>query len=73
MDTQVVGSRRKILNHAVCSILMECGFESCEKAALETLTELLQSRQYNYFRFTYYLKILLDSSIKYKYLIFSFA
>ncbi|EZA57137.1 Transcription initiation factor TFIID subunit [Ooceraea biroi] len=43
MDTQTFNTRRKILNHVVCSILMECGYETCEKQVLETLTEMLQS------------------------------
>ncbi|XP_011498064.1 PREDICTED: transcription initiation factor TFIID subunit 8-like isoform X2 [Ceratosolen solmsi marchali] len=43
MDVQTSSTRRKILSHAICSILTECGFESCEKGALETLTEMLQS------------------------------
>ncbi|CAL1679588.1 unnamed protein product [Lasius platythorax] len=43
MDTQTVNTRRKILNQVVCSILVECGYETCEKQALETLTEMLQS------------------------------
>ncbi|KAJ8682713.1 hypothetical protein QAD02_018505 [Eretmocerus hayati] len=43
MDVNTTSSRRKILSHAVCSILSECGFESCERAAMETLTEMLQS------------------------------
>lgn len=45
MDNQTISTRRKILNHAICSILTECGFESCERGALETLTEMLQSRK----------------------------
>lgn len=45
MDNQTTNTRRKILSHAVCSILTECGYESCEKAVLETLTEMLQSRK----------------------------
>lgn len=45
MDPQTTSTRRKILSHAVICILNELGFESCEKAALETLTEMLQSRK----------------------------
>lgn len=45
MDTENSGPRRKVLGQAVCSILTECGFESCEKMALETLTEMLQARE----------------------------
>ncbi|KAG7190045.1 hypothetical protein KM043_006193 [Ampulex compressa] len=43
MDIQVTNTRRKILNHVVCSILVECGYDACEKQTLETLTEMLQS------------------------------
>ncbi|XP_015433194.1 PREDICTED: transcription initiation factor TFIID subunit 8 [Dufourea novaeangliae] len=43
MDIQTTNTRRKILNHVVCSILVECGYDTCEKQALETLTEMLQS------------------------------
>lgn len=43
MEIQTVNTRRKILNHAVCSILMECGYENCDKQVLETLTEMMQS------------------------------
>ncbi|XP_020289478.1 transcription initiation factor TFIID subunit 8 [Pseudomyrmex gracilis] len=43
MDAQTVNTRRKILNQVVCSILVECGFDTCEKQAVETLTEMLQS------------------------------
>lgn len=40
---QTTNSRRKVLNHVVCNILVESGFDVCEKQALETLTEMLQS------------------------------
>ena len=43
MDIQTTNTRRKILNHVVCSILVECGYDTCEKQALETITEMLQS------------------------------
>ncbi|XP_011313783.1 transcription initiation factor TFIID subunit 8-like isoform X2 [Fopius arisanus] len=43
MEPQYVNSRRKILNHAVCSILVECGYETCDRQVLETLTEMIQS------------------------------
>ncbi|XP_047347231.1 transcription initiation factor TFIID subunit 8 isoform X2 [Vespa velutina] len=43
MDIQFVNTRRKILNHVICSILVECGYDTCDKQALETLTEMLQS------------------------------
>ncbi|EFN80950.1 transcription initiation factor TFIID subunit 8 [Harpegnathos saltator] len=43
MDVQTVNTRRKILSHVVCSILVECGFDACEKEVVETFTEMLQS------------------------------
>ncbi|KAG5309213.1 TAF8 factor, partial [Pseudoatta argentina] len=43
MDTQTVNTRRKILNQVISSILVECGYDTCEKQVLETLTEMLQS------------------------------
>ena len=43
MDIQTVNTRRKILNQVVSSILVECGYDTCEKQVLETLTEMLQS------------------------------
>lgn len=43
MELQTANTRRKVLNHALCSILLECGYESCEKQALESLTEMLQA------------------------------
>lgn len=43
MDAQTTNTRRKILNHAVCSMLVESGYDTCEKQPLETLTEMLQS------------------------------
>lgn len=46
MDIQTTNTRRKILNHVVCSILVESGYDTCEKQALETLTEMLQSCMY---------------------------
>ncbi|XP_034939039.1 transcription initiation factor TFIID subunit 8 [Chelonus insularis] len=42
MEVQSSNARRKILNHAVGSILAEAGFDNCEKQVLETLTEMLQ-------------------------------
>lgn len=38
-----VNARRKILNVAVSAILIETGFESADKQALETMSEMLQS------------------------------
>lgn len=35
--------RRKILQMATSTVLMESGFDSVEKDALETVTEMLQS------------------------------
>ncbi|KYM96151.1 PREDICTED: transcription initiation factor TFIID subunit 8 [Cyphomyrmex costatus] len=43
MDIQTVNTRRKILSQVVSSILVECGYDTCEKLVLETLTEMLQS------------------------------
>lgn len=43
MDVQTVNTRRKILSHVVCNILVECGLDACEKEVVETLTEMLQS------------------------------
>ncbi|XP_012284344.1 transcription initiation factor TFIID subunit 8-like [Orussus abietinus] len=43
MEAQTINTRRKIINHVVCSILVESGFETCEKQALECLTEMIQS------------------------------
>ncbi|XP_043271771.1 transcription initiation factor TFIID subunit 8-like [Venturia canescens] len=43
MESQTVNTRRKVLNNAVCGILVECGYETCDKQALETLTEMIQS------------------------------
>lgn len=36
-------ARRRTLQVVVSSLLTECGFESAEKAAVETLTEMMQS------------------------------
>ncbi|KOB51916.1 putative methylmalonate-semialdehyde dehydrogenase, partial [Operophtera brumata] len=36
-------ARRRILNIAVSTVLLETGFDSCDKMSLETLTEILQS------------------------------
>uniref|UniRef100_A0A9J7WXQ1 Transcription initiation factor TFIID subunit 8 n=2 Tax=Cyprinus carpio TaxID=7962 RepID=A0A9J7WXQ1_CYPCA len=36
-------ARRRTLQVVVSSLLTECGFESAEKAAMETLTEMMQS------------------------------
>lgn len=43
MDGQTTNTRRRVLNHVVCSILVECGYDTCEKQVCETLTEMLQS------------------------------
>ncbi|KAG5311992.1 TAF8 factor, partial [Acromyrmex insinuator] len=43
MDIQTVNTRRKILSQVISSILVECGYDTCEKQVLETLTEMLQS------------------------------
>lgn len=36
-------ARRRTLQVVVSALLTECGFESAEKAAVETLTEMMQS------------------------------
>lgn len=36
-------ARRRTLQVVVSSLLTECGFESAEKAAVESLTEMIQS------------------------------
>ncbi|KAL0120711.1 hypothetical protein PUN28_008406 [Cardiocondyla obscurior] len=43
MDTQTINTRRKILSQVVSSILVECGYDTCEKQVLESLSEMLQS------------------------------
>lgn len=45
METNVQNGnpRRKILQMAASTVLMESGFDSVEKDALETVTEMLQS------------------------------
>lgn len=49
-STQITGNaRRKILNLAVSQILMEKGFDSADKECLETLTEMLQSCEWEIF------------------------
>lgn len=35
-------ARRRILNIAVSTVLLETGFEAADKMSLETLTEMLQ-------------------------------
>lgn len=42
-ETTVVNARRKALSSAVCCICFESGFSSIEKAALESMTEMMQS------------------------------
>lgn len=39
-------ARRRILNIAVATVLFETGFDSADKVALETLTEILQCCEY---------------------------
>lgn len=39
-------ARRRTLQVVVSALLTECGFESAEKAAVETLTEMMQSCMY---------------------------
>lgn len=44
-------ARRRILNIAVSTVLLETGFESADKVSLETLTEILQSCTYHFILF----------------------
>lgn len=39
-------ARRRTLQVVVSALLTECGFEGAEKAAVETLTEMMQSCMY---------------------------
>jgi len=39
-------ARRRTLQVVVSALLTECGFESAEKAAVESLTEMMQSCTY---------------------------
>lgn len=41
-------ARRKILNIAVSTVLLETGFDSVDKMSLETLTEMLQACKNQY-------------------------
>lgn len=41
-------ARRRTLQVVVSALLTECGFESAEKAAVETLTEMMQSCMYDH-------------------------
>lgn len=41
-------ARRRTLQVVVSALLTESGFESAEKAAVETLTEMLQSCMYDF-------------------------
>lgn len=46
-------ARRRTMQVAVSALLTECGFESAEKAAVETLTEMMQSCMYLWAFFTF--------------------
>lgn len=37
-----VDARRRVLNIAVSTVLLETGFDAADKISLETLTEMLQ-------------------------------
>lgn len=51
-----IDARRRILNIAVSTVLLETGFGSCDKMALETLTEILQSCKYCWsYEFNYWI------------------
>lgn len=39
-------ARRRILNIAVSTVLLETGFDAADKMSLETLTEIIQSCNY---------------------------
>lgn len=39
----IANPRRKFLNMAISSILLETGFETADKVCLETLCEMMQS------------------------------
>lgn len=43
MDQPSPGARRKVLVTSVGVLLNEIGFDSCDKMALETLTEMMQA------------------------------
>lgn len=43
-----IDARRRILNIAVSTVLLETGFDFCDKMSLETLTEMLQACKFNY-------------------------
>lgn len=45
VDVKVDNPRRKILQMAVSTILIETGFDAVDKEALETLTEMFQARR----------------------------
>lgn len=42
MEVPPASFRRKILNMAVASILLELGYDTADKIVLETLSEMLQ-------------------------------
>lgn len=44
----VANPRRKILQMAVSTILIDAGFDAVEKDALETMTEMFQSRKFSF-------------------------
>lgn len=46
MEQPSANIRRKVLLNSVGTLLNEIGFDSCEKIALETLTEMLQCCMY---------------------------
>lgn len=49
LPTVAVGNpRRKILQMAVSTVLIDSGFDTIEKDALETLTEMFQSGTHNF-------------------------
>lgn len=46
-----VDARRRVLNLAVSTVLLETGFDSADKMSLETLTEMLQCCMFSYYIF----------------------
>lgn len=52
MEIQIVNTRRKILSQVICSILVESGYDACDKQVVETLTEMLQSCETQIWIFT---------------------
>lgn len=41
-----LNTRRKILSRVICTLLVEAGYDTADKQAVEVLTEMLQSCEY---------------------------